>query len=378
MKVLFLSDVITPPLTGIGRYAYELSQRLKSHKDVENIQFFHNYQLIQNPKLLLETGQVFNKFKKNAPLRSILRPLYQKFRQSILTSKSKHLTDYILHSPNYYLFPFHGSKIVTIHDLSHIRFPQFHPKDRIQYLTKELEKSLKRANHIITVSEFSKREILEYFKLPEEKVSVTPEAAGDQFKPRDEVETQNVLNKYNLNFNQYLLSVSTFEPRKNLSRLIDAYASLPESLKKQYPLILVGASGWENKQIHLKIKKLISKENIKCLHYVSDLDLPFLYSGARAFAYPSLYEGFGLQVLEAMSSGIPVLTSNSSSLVEISGGAACLIDPSRKRSIAEGLELTLTDDKWRLEARTKGLNNSKQYTWDKCVETTLDAYRKSS
>ncbi len=375
VKVLFLSDVITPPLTGIGRYAYEVASGLKNHSDIEDVQFFHNCNFIEDPKEIIQSGQVFTALKKNAPFRGLLRPIYQTLRKTLLNLKSKPYQGYILHSPNYYLFPFNGPKIVTIHDVSHLRYPECHPKDRIQYLNKHIPKAIAQANHIITVSEFSKREILEFYKIPESMVSVTPLAAASKFKPRTENETASILQKYKLIYGQYLLSVATFEPRKNLNRLIDAYASLPFHIKDQYPLILVGASGWENKDLHSKIKTLLKTENIYCLGYVSDDDLPYLYSGARGFAYPSLYEGFGLQVLESMASGIPIVTSNSTSLVEVAGDAGILVDPENLESIAAGLKSILTDDILRKEKIEKGFANAQKYSWKKCLDSTIKAYK---
>lgn len=378
---MFLTESIQSPLTGIGRYSYELGIRLKSHKFIEDIHFFHRLNSIHDLSQLIKSGENFSiraakSFKQNMLLRRCLRPPYRVLNNLMFLKTYKNFKDYIVHTPSYLLPPMSGKSVSTIHDLSHIVFPECHPKERVAYLNKFLPKTLERVSHIITVSNFSKNEMVKYFKFDETKITAIPSGIGSNFRPHSIAEIAPILTFLNLIPNQYLLSVATFEPRKNLIRLIDAYASLPNSLKQKYPLVLAGASGWLNRNLNDKIKRVISTENIKILGYVSHDQLPALYAGARGFAYPSLYEGFGFQVLEAMASGVPVLTSKNTSMDEVSGKIPILIDPMNTTDIKHGLEKLLLDDTWRQSTQLLGAQHAAQYTWEKCVDATIDIYKK--
>jgi alpha-1,3-rhamnosyl/mannosyltransferase len=171
------------------------------------------------------------------------------------------------------------------------------------------------------------------------------------------------------------LAVSTLEPRKNLPRLLMAYARLPEALRARHPLALVGAKGWLNAELEQHLAPLERTGQLRRLGYVSQEDLPALYAGAHAFAYPSLYEGFGLPLLEAMASGAPALSSRCSSLPEVAGAAALLIDPEDLDALTAGLERLLDDAPWRVQARARGLEQARRFSWERCVEDTVAVYR---
>jgi alpha-1,3-rhamnosyl/mannosyltransferase len=165
------------------------------------------------------------------------------------------------------------------------------------------------------------------------------------------------------------------EPRKNLARLVRAYASLPATTKARHPLVIVGARGWLNRDLEQTIAPLEASGIVRRLGYVGEDELPQLYAGAHAFAFPSLYEGFGLPVLEAMASGVPVLTSNVSSLPEVAGDAALLADPTDEESLRDGLARLLDDAAWRTNASARGIARARAFPWSRCVEATIEAYR---
>ena len=184
-----------------------------------------------------------------------------------------------------------------------------------------------------------------------------------------------MLARYHLANSSYLLVVATLEPRKNLLRLADAYSRLPSVLQRRHPLIIIGARGWLTDELEKRLAPMERKDQVRRLGYIPQEDLPLLYAGAWAFAFPSIYEGFGLPLLEAMRSGIPTLTANRSSLPEIAGDAALLVDPEDVNAITAGLERLLTDAQWRAQAIKKGLQQAGSFSWERCIEETVAVYR---
>jgi alpha-1,3-rhamnosyl/mannosyltransferase len=211
--------------------------------------------------------------------------------------------------------------------------------------------------------------------ISDEKIHVVPLGVSNDYHPYKKEEYLPVLKKYNLNNIKYILSVATLEPRKNLNSLIDAYLLLPKLVRNEYKLVIVGARGWLSKDLLLRIEMLMKRGDIISLGYIDSADLPYIYSGSNGFALPSLYEGFGLPVLEAMAAGTPVLTSTSSSLPEVADGAAILSNANDIEDISSGLLRLIEDDSWRQLAIKKGLDRAQEYTWGKCIKKTVDVYK---
>lgn len=224
--------------------------------------------------------------------------------------------------------------------------------------------------HIVAISEFTKRELIERFHIPAGKVTVIPLAADAAFRPsrRTSKERLTTLRKrYNLPSN-FLLFVGTLEPRKNISRLLAAYAMLPRELRKQYPLLLVGKDGWLSEPLEKMIGRFELKQQVRQLSYVPFADLPGFYQMATALVYPSLYEGFGLPPLEAMASGCPVITSNISSLPEVVGDAALTVNPEKTEELSAAMAKIITDAKLRDSLRQKGLARARLFSWTKAAQ----------
>jgi alpha-1,3-rhamnosyl/mannosyltransferase len=285
------------------------------------------------------------------------------------------LTDDLLHSPNYILPPWPGPAVATLHDLSHLHYPDYHPPERIAYLEACLPRTLRCASRLLCDSEYIRQEIITLLGVPAERIHAIPLGADPAFHPRPVAEIQPTLDRYRLADLPYLLIVATLEPRKNLTRTVAAYARLPAALRERHPLVLAGAVGWLSESLERQFAPLERSGQLRRLGYVPQTDLPLLYTGAWAFAYLSLYEGFGLPVLEALRSGVPVLTANRSSLPEVAGDAAILVDPEDVDAITAGLERALTDASWRASAIEQGLQQSRQFSWERCVEETLAVYR---
>jgi glycosyltransferase involved in cell wall biosynthesis len=263
--------------------------------------------------------------------------------------------------------------VTTVHDVHWKRFPETFPtKDRL-LMDIFLPLTFRRATFVITDSYASRSDLVHFFRVPPDKIRVIYLAAEERFFHRlPETERRSVLERYGLT-EGYVLFVGVIQPRKNLERLLHAIALLRPRVEC-CRLVIVGKIGWKTEELFLLVDKLGLKRCVKFTGYVPDDDLPAIYQGATVFAYPALWEGFGLPVLEAMASGVPVLTSNTSSLREIAEGAAVLVDPLSVRDIFEGLHRLLTDDDLRNDLRRLGLERAKKFSWRKTAEETLRVY----
>jgi len=384
MKVVFSVQSIKFPLTGIGRYTYELARHLPCVSEVEELRFFSGDDFLDNvpqangfaqeSNLRVAAG-TFGQVKRFVARNQTAVDIYRYLRTFREKSPFNGLDDHIYHGTNFYVPDFPGRSVVTMHDLSVFTMPQFHPRERVSYLCREIEASMKRVQRIITDSDYIKREIVSHFGFPAERISVAKLACGDEFHPRSEVEVAEVLSVYGLTYDSYTLYAGTIEPRKNLANLIDAYGRLPASVRQSRPLVLVGYKGWNNSEILKRIDQGAREGWIKYLGYVPSDHLPMLLSGAALFAFPSWYEGFGLPVLEAMASGIPVITSPLSCIPEVGGDAVLYAHPEDIIQMTELCERGLFDISWRQEAIVRGLERAAGFSWQQCAEDTVAAYR---
>lgn len=377
MRIIFGADAIQPGLTGIGRYALALGQGLMKSSEIKSVYFYAHGKLFSNPDVLLEKNYAITTIKKiRSKLFRPLRPLRIKINAWLLNKKINGLEASLYHSPNYILQEIDLPSVATIHDFSWMHYPEFHPKERLDLFERYFSQTVKRASHFITDSEFVRQELVKLFGVNQEKITAIPLGVDSYFKPRGILEVQDVLQKYQLGFKSYFLAVSTVEPRKNLHNLIKGFLQLPMQLRIQYPLVLVGSKGWLSSELHQDISRLQAQGCLKYLGYVPENDLPKIYAAAGGFAFPSIYEGFGLPMLEAMASGVPVLTSASSSMLEIAEDGAILVDPMDVDQIAQGLQKLIQDEKWSSETVLKGIKIAARYTWEACIEKTIDVYKK--
>jgi alpha-1,3-rhamnosyl/mannosyltransferase len=376
MKVILAVDAINPPLTGIGRYTWELANRIPAMPGVDSTLFFSRGRWVSEVGRLLEQPPARLAAKRHLVRSRLARFAYRLLSPSLLRHRLRAFPDHLFHGPNFYLPPCSGPAIATIHDLSIFRFPQFHPSERVGFMHREIPMSLKRASFLITDSEFVRQEIIEFFGWPADKVRVVPLGVPEEFRPRGVEDTAAVLAKFGLVYGCYALCVATIEPRKNIETLLSAYEALPHALRNRYPLVLAGGRGWRSESIHTRIEQGERQGWLRYLGYVSEVELPLLYAGGRGFVYPSLYEGFGLPVLEAMASGVPVLSSNRSSLPEVASGATLLVEPEDVQAMTEGIRVLLEDEEWRSAAARRALAAAAQYSWENTARNTVAVYRK--
>ena len=234
---------------------------------------------------------------------------------------------------------------------------------------------LKRSDKIIAVSYSTKQDLMNYFKISDNKIKVIYEAADQIFQPLSSEKVQHFKDKYDLNY-QYILYVGTLEPRKNIPLIIKAFYILNKE-GFQHKLVIAGKKGWKYKTIYQLIDKLNLQKEVIFIGFIPDNDLPALYNAANLFVYPSLYEGFGLPPLEAMSCGCPVITSNISSLPEVVGDAGIMIDPYSVDELYEAMHKVLINEIVRKDMIKKGLERSQMFSWTKTAEETLKIYKEA-
>jgi alpha-1,3-rhamnosyl/mannosyltransferase len=302
--------------------------------------------------------------------------VYQAVSPPVFQWRLRKETGSLFHSPNYFLPPFQGPSVATIHDLSHVCLPQFHPAARVDHLNRALPATFRQADYLITDAESVRQEIISHFGWPADRIAAVPLGVAPVFHPRNLLDLAPVMQSYGLKAGAYTLFVGTIEPRKNLERLLSAYEALPATVRQRWPLVLAGARGWQSDVIHDRMSRAAASGWLRYLEFVPQKHLPFLYAGARLFAYPSLYEGFGLPPLEAMASGVPVVTSKISSLPEVVGNAALTVDPHDVFAMSAALALGLEDESWRAKAVSMGLERASLLTWDACVKNTVAIYSK--
>lgn len=284
-------------------------------------------------------------------------------------------SDCLYFEPNFILKPFDGPGVPVVHDLSFLKFPECHPAGRVRYLEQHLPATLARAAHVITPSELVRREIMEQFGVDGDRVSAIHLGAATRFGEVNNDTARDTLTGHGLAAGRYILSVATAEPRKNLVRLMQAFQALPRAVRREYPLVLVGPGGWKSAAFQKLKASLEGRGEVVSLGYVPDEDLPDLYAGAAVFAYPSLYEGFGLPVLEAMRSGTAVLTSRDTAMAEFGGYAVEYCNPFDVDSIVAGLELLLNDPARRRILGENAQVQAGSFTWQRCADRHLEIFR---
>ncbi|MDN7906866.1 glycosyltransferase family 1 protein [Burkholderia diffusa] len=389
MKLLFDLNSLRPPRSGIGYYTQHLLEGLLRRSDVEDVAGWVGRTVFQGERLdammvdqssLQKAVQFRNGMTASLLQKSRAIPGLYRLRTVVRSSASRTLRSdfarrgYLYHETNFVASRYRGPNVVTVHDLSHRRHPEFHPQVAVNYLDHGLPRSLRQAGAIIVDSLYTKQELLDIYDVPEERVVPIHLGVEPVFRPYSEEECRPVLDALGIQSRRFVLSVCTLQPRKNLQRLVEGFARLPEELRQMYPLVLVGADGWKNSQLMACIEPLARAGQIISPGYLSRSSLLHLFSSAAVFAYPSLYEGFGLPVAEAMASGAPVLTSNVTSIPEVTNGAALEVDPYSVDAIEAGLERLLTDAALRDLLVEKGLRRAAELTWDATVEKTCEVY----
>jgi glycosyltransferase involved in cell wall biosynthesis len=282
----------------------------------------------------------------------------------------------LLHVPIYYLPPgAPKANVVTVYDVRFARFPETYPTARLAFLRRAVPWSLRRARHVIAISEYTRQEIVTLLGIPESKISVTHLAARAAFRVIEDGTTlADVRSRYRLP-DRFILCTGTLEPRKNLVRVLEAFARLRRE-GSPHELVLAGFAYFGAGPILETIERLGISAAVHRVGYVPDSDLPAIYNLADLFVYPSLYEGFGIPLLEAMACGTPVVAAGASSIPEVVEGAGVLVDPLDVDSITEGMGHVLADRELARRLRDKGFARASHFTWAKTARDTARVYRR--
>ncbi|ENZ30832.1 hypothetical protein HMPREF1084_03405 [Clostridium butyricum 60E.3] len=360
--------------SGIGIYTYELTKLLQINKDIEL------------------SGEIFNFFNRNDISKDIegltipiklctLFPygVYRRIWNKIPINYNRLFQSDadIYHFFNFIVPPrINGKIITTIHDMTYILYPETMDKRNLKRITDDIDYSVNRSDKIITVSESSKRDIIRYLNVPEEKIEVVYNGVEyDRFaKSNNNQDKLKVMQKYNLPQN-YILYMGTLEPRKNIESIVRSYSVLKKNYNNEIKLVIAGKKGWLFENIFNLVESLKLQDDVVFTDYVDEVDKAAIYQMANLFVFPSIYEGFGIPVLEAMASSVPVITSNVSSLPEVAGDAAILVEPKDVNSIAKNMHKILSNNDLRDKLICKGHIQAKKFTWEASAEKLYKIYK---
>jgi glycosyltransferase involved in cell wall biosynthesis len=282
----------------------------------------------------------------------------------------------LYHEPFFLPLPCDAPTVATVHDLSVLLHPEWHRPETVALFEERFAAGLKRCCHLVAISEFGKSEIVQHLGWPADRVSVTYMGVRPGLRRAEGAKLAHGLRALGLTAG-YLLHVGTLEPRKNVSMLLRAYTALSASLRAKHPLVLVGGAGWNSDDVHAFLAGPGRAANVRWLGYVRDEHFAALYSGARALVFPTLYEGFGIPTIEMLACGGAVLASTAGAVAETAGASAHLIDPHDEPTWRAALARVLTDDAWWKELKRGAEEAAHPFSWARCAEQTLAAYRKA-
>jgi glycosyltransferase involved in cell wall biosynthesis len=372
-RVAFNATALLSPLTGIGQYGRHLALGLASRTDFQTDFLYGtrwSREVLNSPLQASSGARPW--IRSHVPYSYELRRFWQNRR--FAQHAKKHAVA-LYHEPNIVSLDFAGPTIITVHDLSWIRHPEAHPPERVRAMNRYFQPGLDRASLVLTDSAFVKQELIDVFGVQPERIRPVMLGVETLFHPRASNETRSVLEAHGLTHQNYILAVGTLEPRKNLSVALQAFMRLSPPLRKQFPLVLVGMKGWHTSELEKQIAPLVASGEIRLLGYLPREDLAIVISGATTLVYPSIYEGFGLPPLEAMACGVPVISSNVSSIPEVVGDTGILLDPHDVNAFTDAMELMITSPDLRSAMGKKALDRSRGFTWANCVNETVDAYK---
>ncbi|MEJ5300005.1 MAG: glycosyltransferase family 1 protein [Thermodesulforhabdaceae bacterium] len=362
-------------LTGIGRYVQSLYASIMEFGCCD-LTFFDGMQVEEtiprsaNPEKFVSRIDTLGKFPWWVV--TWLRVAYWLVFEKRLERIVKNVKALIYHEPGF--FPAKISacpQVFTLYDLSLLKMPHMHPKDRVAFFRFFFLKRLTWADHILTISEFMKDEILHYLPVAPEKVTAVHLAPSKAFHPRPYHVVKETMDRYGLK-PPFILAVGSIDPRKNLKLLLRA---LFLADRKDLTLAIVGWKGWGYGELEDEIRRLENKTRVRLLGYIPDEDLAALYGGASMMVYPSLYEGFGLPILEAMACGCPVICAKTSSLPEVAGDAAVFVSPHNPGELAGSILALLDDPSMRQSFVERGFCRAAQFSWEKTAFETLKVFQ---
>ncbi|WP_024683792.1 glycosyltransferase family 4 protein [Pseudomonas syringae] len=358
-------------LDGIGIYSRALWHNLDKLSQAEDIHVKPYAFGKQLPVLACgQPQQLYSDYRIHAVLSSVLKlPL----GNSASIAKDVQL----FHATDHHIPRIKGVPVVaTIMDMIPVLHPEWIKQDLKRLKSWLFTTSIKRADHIITISEYSKQDMISHLGIAPERISVTPLGVDPVYFERiGAAERNRVLGMYGLKPGFFLV-VGTLQPRKNLQRVLEAFQQLPAQVRKEHPLVIVGRDGWSNEELLPQLEALQQRGEGRWLSYLPQNEVLALLQSAGALVFASLYEGFGLPAIEAFAAQCPLIASNNSSLPEVTGDAAWAVDPHSAESISTAMLAVLEQPEERERKVQSGLGRARHFSWDACAQNTLDIYRK--
>jgi glycosyltransferase involved in cell wall biosynthesis len=383
-RVGLFAQPLFSPRTGIGRYVYDLSAALHARQDTSLSLISDFGKRFGWPDYLRDAEQNQTKSRNPSVIQrarafaATIPPLsvgHLRLQASALAKRIDPSELDVFHGPNFFAPPMRVPRVVTIHDLTTIDGPEWHPRARVERTNLAIRLSLD-ADAILTISEFTKRRLIDVFRIPEERIFVTHLYPSNGFfiGRRNELNEKSFLYKNNLNARSFCLCVSTVEPRKNLDRLVKAYAALPLELRRTHPLVLVGGYGWKAQSTLRLIENAAREGWLKYLQRVTDEEVIALTRHANFAAFPSLYEGFGLPIVEALACGLRVVVANTEVSREIAGDCGIYFEPSSTVELTAALTQAYEMATSQHAEEPKSIERAALFSENTCVEKTLGTY----
>lgn len=373
MRVALNVSILRAPRTGIGHYVAELCAALRDEDGIE-LELYNGWDWSGQLPVAPMPG-----YSRFSSLVKWLVPQAYRVRRAVeqqgFTRGARQLRPALYHEPSLWPFEFDGPMLMTLHDLAHIHYPHTQPADRLREIERHVQKGVHSASRILVDSQYVANEARRHYGIASEKMVVAPLGCAERFRPRTDGELTPMLANLGLQPRQYLLCVGTLEPRKNLELALNGYMALPEAIRSRYPLLIAGMPGWHTERLQDNLRGALSSGQVRLLGYQPDEKLAELLAGARMLLFPSLYEGFGLPVLEAMASGTPVLLGRNSALPEVAGDAGFYIDDADPQIYAEAIKRLIDDQTHWLRLREAGLKRAALFSWQRCARITAGVYR---
>ncbi len=367
MNLLYNVASMAGMRTGIGRYSAELANRARLCPEIATVAAFNQGIPTTLPKAESPGDSPVNRLRGR-----LARWTPAVIGTHYLARAAAHVAlrrfrRFIYHETNYVAFPHRGPLVLSVHDLSYLRFPQFHPPARVQFLERFFPDSLRRADLVITDAEFIRQELIDEFSMDSRRVRAVPLGVD---RPAEEATFNGDANT--------ILCVGSMDPRKNLAGFFRAYETLPRELRASFPIRHVGPPGWPDEQLTEAVSRLTQQGHLQCLGFVSDEALDKLYRSAALFVFPSFYEGFGLPMLEAMIRRVPVIAAESSSIPEVLGNGALTFPPGDEEALRHLLERALTEPGLRRQEADRGYRQAVKFNWETTFSETLALYKELS
>jgi glycosyltransferase involved in cell wall biosynthesis len=376
MRIVFNLLTTLKPKTGVGQYAARLFTALSGQLD--ELHAFPTGRLADLVRWLQRARSGGPAGAASAGVRAFVRrgvrsAVDRSLGIAFRSACRRGIFD-LYHEPNFIAFNAPVPAVVTVHDLSVLTHPEWHPVDRVRHHERQFRSGLAAARHVLTDSRYVRRQVIEILGVPADRVTAVPIGIGPEYLANGPAEAATVRRELGLP-PRYFLYVGTIEPRKNVLTLLRAYRDLPAEIRSRLPLILAGGWGWKSEPVADFLRSAGPESGVLHLGYTADRHLPGLYAGARALVFPSFDEGFGLPPLEMLAAGGAVLSSPAGSLSEVLGNRVCFIDPNDLAGWRDAMSRAATDNDWLDGLRRGGREHAAAFTWERCAAATIDVYR---